>query len=159
MAKKSSILLIEDNPDDAMLFQRALKKQHLEYPLQVVQQGAKAVSYVSGEGVYSDREKYPLPKLIVLDLSLPDMHGLNFLEWLRSKSSEPTLPVFILTGHVGPAETAEALRLGCNACATKPNQPFELENIVRTIHNDWMTNAPHVGEAQSLQTLRHAATR
>lgn len=144
MAKKASILLIEDNVDDAILFRRALKKQHSPNSLQVVEQGSKAVSYLSGEGDFSDREKFPLPEFIVLDLTLPDMPGLNFLEWLRSESSEPNLPVFILSGCVSRKDTSEAFRLGCNACFEKPNEPLELENIIRRIHHDWDDKNVHV---------------
>jgi CheY-like chemotaxis protein len=138
MQSKASILLVEDNPNDAVLFQRALKKANSSNPLHIVEHGAKAVSYLSGEGHFADREKYPFPKLIVLDLTLPQMPGLEFLQWLRAKSSEPKLPVVVLTGRTGPTEAKKAFQLGCSAYFVKPHEAAELEQIVGTIQDQWL---------------------
>ena len=86
LSASKTILLVEDNPDDVTLLQWALRKHGLTYPIQVVEHGAQAVQYLSGAGEFGDREKYPLPHLIVLDLNLPEMNGVTFLKWLRNKS-------------------------------------------------------------------------
>ena len=84
-ASHCTILLVEDNPDDVLLMQRAFKKANLANPLQVVDNGEKAVAYLDGQDPYSDRSQHPVPVLVLLDLKLPRLSGLEVLEWVRTK--------------------------------------------------------------------------
>ena len=95
---ESTILLVEDDPDDVLLIQRAVRKAKIANPLQVVGNGDDAVAYLAGEGPYGDRERYPLPVLMLLDLKLPRRSGLEVLAWLRRQPGDVRrLRVVILT--------------------------------------------------------------
>ena len=80
------ILLAEDDPNDVLLIQRALQRSNIVNPLQVVRDGADAVAYLNGDLQYGDRERYPLPVLLLMDLKMPRKSGLEVLEWLRQQT-------------------------------------------------------------------------
>ena len=77
------ILMVEDDPNDVLLLKRALKKEGVTLPVQVVSDGQAAVQYLEGRGPYTDRDLHPLPCLILMDLKLPKKNGLEVLRWLR----------------------------------------------------------------------------
>src|SRR5260370_20778624 len=83
MADSRTILLAEDDPDDVLLTQIALRKARLANPLQVVRDGEEAIAYLTGDGLYADRSQYPLPMLLLLDLKMPKVTGFEVLDWLR----------------------------------------------------------------------------
>jgi CheY-like chemotaxis protein len=91
------ILLAEDREDDVVLIRRAFRQAYVNNPLQVVQDGVEAISYLRGEGKYSNREEYPLPDLILLDLKMPRVDGFEVLKWIREQPSLATLRVVVLT--------------------------------------------------------------
>src|ERR1700679_3895436 len=91
------ILLVEDDPNDVFLMQRALKRAEITNPLQVATDGQQAIDYLSGTGKFSDRTQYPLPDLIFLDLKLPYKSGFDVLEWIRSQPALASTSVIILT--------------------------------------------------------------
>src|SRR5687767_1985261 len=97
MNAETTILLVEDNPDDVFFMGRAMKAAELTNPVQVAETGEQAVAYLSGEGDYIDRAQFPLPCLILLDLKLPGKTGLEVLEWLRGQEQFENLIVLVLT--------------------------------------------------------------
>ncbi|MEO5804011.1 MAG: response regulator [Verrucomicrobiota bacterium] len=132
------MLYVEDNPDDALLLQRALRKKGFVYPLLVVEHGAKAVDYLSGTGIYSNRQKYPLPKLIVVDLTLPIMDGFSFLRWLRTESATKKMPAVVLSGARETTHAKLAFQNGCDAFFPKTPDTAHLEEIVQLLHDNWL---------------------
>src|SRR5829696_974803 len=92
-----TILLVEDNEEDAFLLRRALRIQKIECALQAAEDGQQAIEYLDGTGKYSDRSAFPLPSLVLLDLKLPYVHGFEVLEWLASQPALKELPIIILT--------------------------------------------------------------
>ncbi len=92
-----TILLVEDNPKDVLLSQRAFRKANLANPLQVVEDGEAAIRYLLGEEFYSDCTLYPIPVLILLDLRLPRKSGAEILAWLRQQPELKRLSVVVLT--------------------------------------------------------------
>ncbi len=119
-ANNRSILLVEDNVDDAFLMRRALKKAQIVLPLQVVVDGQQAIHYLSGQGVFGDRQQYPLPSLVFLDLKLPYVHGFEVLNWIRRHEPLKRLPVVVLTSSPEERDRRKASELGAEAYLVKP---------------------------------------
>lgn len=114
------ILLIEDNVDDILLTRRAVNKANLSISLQVVEDGDEAVAYLAGTGRYADRDAYPVPALILLDLKLPKRSGLEVLGWVRGQSCFAAMPVIVLTSSVEEEDIRGAYRGGANSYLQKP---------------------------------------
>src|ERR1700760_4503469 len=101
---ENTILLVEDSSEDASLVMLAFKKWRITNPIQVVTDGEQAVEYLSGKGKYTDREKFPLPCLALLDLNLPQMPGAEVLQWVRSQAELANLPIVVLSGSKDPQD-------------------------------------------------------
>jgi CheY-like chemotaxis protein len=140
------ILMVEDDPNDVFVLRRALDKEGVALPVRVVADGQEAVSYLEGAGQYADRDRHPLPCLILLDLKLPKMNGIEVLSWLRQHEELGDLPVFMLTSSSEPQDRREAERLRVNAYRVKPVSFAELLQIAREIHRK---ANEHCGDAPS----------
>jgi CheY-like chemotaxis protein len=137
MLQQATILLVEDDPNDVLLMQRAFEKARLANPLRIVRDGEEAIDYLAGEGIYSDREKYPIPLLVLLDLKMPKRSGFEVLAWLRSQEYLSSLPVVVLTSSEEVPDVAKAYRLGANSYLVKPAQ---LDDLVQMMHTGcWST--------------------
>jgi CheY-like chemotaxis protein len=132
------ILLVEDNPTDVLLIQRAFRKANLSVPLQVVGDGEAAVQYLSGQEPYGDRSCYPLPLLILLDLKLPRKSGTEVLAWLQQQPVLKRLPVVVLTSSKEYADINNVYDLGANAYMVKPVAFDNLVDIVKTLNMHWL---------------------
>jgi CheY-like chemotaxis protein len=133
-----TILLVEDNPRDVLLIQRAFRKANVTVPLQVVEDGEVAVRYLSGEEPYTDRDRYPLPVLILLDLKLPRKSGAEVLAWLRQQPALKRLPVVVLTSSKEYADINHIYDLGGNAYIVKPVAFDNLVEIVKALNLHWI---------------------
>jgi CheY-like chemotaxis protein len=134
-----TILLVEDDPNDILLTQRAFRKANLAHAsLQIVSDGDSAVFYLSGEGKYSDRDRYPLPVLILLDLKLPRLSGHEILSWLRQQPSLKRLPVIMLTSSKENMDINQAYDLGANSYLVKPVGLTALVEVVQTLNLYWL---------------------
>jgi len=114
------ILLVEDNPNDEELALHALKKNNLANPIKVVRDGAEALEYIFGTGAYAGRDLNPAPKVILLDLKLPKVDGLEVLKRVKSDKRTRSIPVVILTSSRQERDIVESYRLGVNSFITKP---------------------------------------
>lgn len=132
-----SILLVEDNPDDILLIQRAFRRANLSNPLQWVTDGDAAVAYLSGDGDYTDRDSHPLPMLMLLDLKLPRRSGLEVLQWLRQQPRIKRLPVVVLTSSRQSADIDRAYELGVNSYLLKPPSFNDLQEMVQVLNLYW----------------------
>src|SRR5688572_12299591 len=90
-----TILQVEDDPNDVFLLQHALTKVGVANPIQVATDGQQAIDYLKGEGRFADREKYPLPCLVLLDLKLPHVMGLNVLKWIRQRPGSALVVIML----------------------------------------------------------------
>lgn len=133
-----TILLVEDNPDDVLLMQRAFRKANLANPLQVVDDGEKAVAYLGGQKPYEDRDRHPTPVLVLLDLKLPRFSGLEVLEWVRAKEGLNRLPIVVLTSSADSGDVNTAYDLGANSYLVKPVGFDALFDMVKILQPYWL---------------------
>ncbi len=117
---KKTLLLVEDNPDDEVLTVRALKKNNVLNEIVVARDGEEALDYLLGEGLYRDRDTSIMPELIILDLKLPKIDGLEVLKQIRLKEKTKLLPVVILTSSNEEKDLIESYSLGANSYIQKP---------------------------------------
>jgi CheY-like chemotaxis protein len=136
---KQVILIVEDDPNDVLLIQRAFKKANILVPIQTVSHGDAAVAYLSGEGEYADRERYPAPVLVLLDLKLPRRSGLEVLEWIRAQSGLRRLPVVVLTSSKETDDINQAYDRGANSYLVKPVGFDSLLELVKSLEMYWLT--------------------
>lgn len=114
------ILLVEDNPQDAELMIRALRKQNLANQIHIVEDGVEALAYLFCNGKYADRDFSKSPKVIFLDLKLPKISGLEVLQELKSNPLTRTLPVVVVTSSKENPDIKKAYELGVNSYVVKP---------------------------------------
>ena len=139
MTAAYTILLVEDDPNDILLTQRAFSKANLKKAsLQVITDGDSALAYLSGEGEYSDRDRYPLPIVMLLDLKLPRRSGHEILAWLRPQPELKRLPVVVLTSSNHRSDVDQAYDLGANSYLVKPIGLTALVEVVQTLNLYWL---------------------
>ena len=114
-AGKGVILLAEDDPNDVLLIERAFQRTHVANSLQVVRDGEEALAYLSGQGPFADRERHPLPVLLLMDLKMPRKSGLEVLEWVRQQPGLKRLPIVVLTSSNQGPDINRAYELGANS--------------------------------------------
>ncbi len=133
-----TILLVEDDSNDVLLIRRAFKKANIANPLQVVEDGDRALTYLEGQGPYADREQYPLPILVLLDLKLPRRSGLEVLAWLRQRQGLKRLPVVVLTSSKENRDIDQAYDLGANSYLAKPVEFDALVEMMKSLGVYWL---------------------
>ncbi|WP_333100141.1 MULTISPECIES: response regulator [unclassified Microcoleus] len=134
-----TILLVEDNPVDILLMQRAFRNEALaNTSLQIVRDGDAAVFYLNGDGEYSDRDRYPLPAIILLDLKLPRRSGHEVLVWLKQQPELKRLPVVMLTSSSQTLDVKRAYDLGVNSYLVKPIGFASLVEMMQSFSQYWL---------------------
>lgn len=130
----STILLVEDNSDDVLIFRRAIRRARITHRLVPLSNGQEAIDYLSGVGPYSDRLAHPWPVLILLDLKMPLRNGFDVLNWLGSADEfARNLPVVVLTSSDQMQDFERARQLGARAYMTKPPSPEELVRVLESV--------------------------
>ena len=132
------ILMVEDEADQVVITKHALERANLVNPVRIVSDGEQAVDYLSGKGPYADRKTNPLPSLILLDLKLPRLGGLDVLAWLRKQPSLRKIPVAILTSSINPRDRERADDLGVTAYLCKPVDSEGLLEMMKSIGMYWL---------------------
>jgi CheY-like chemotaxis protein len=132
------ILQVDDDPNDVLFLRRAMEKAGVENPIQVASNGREAIACLQGAGKFADRAQFPFPCLVLLDLKLPYVMGLDVLKWIR-KQPWPALPVVMLTASAEDIDIAAAYRLGANAFLRKPSEARQLDEMVKVIRDFWLT--------------------
>jgi CheY-like chemotaxis protein len=133
----TTILVIEDTEDDVFFLLRALKAADIPNPVQVAADGQQALDYLSGTGVYADRAAYPLPFLVLLDLKLPYVMGLDVLKWIRARREFNGIIVAVLTSSQQDRDITETTRLGGNFYFVKPPSKQKLIELMRGLAENW----------------------
>ncbi|BBJ23150.1 response regulator [Candidatus Nitrotoga sp. AM1P] len=132
------ILLVEDNPDDEALTLRALKQNHIDSGVVVTRDGAEALDYLFGKGKYAGRDLNTMPALILLDLKLPKVDGLEVLKQLRADPLTALLPVAILTSSSEEHDLITGYKLGLNSYILKPVDFDQFTEAVRNLGIYWL---------------------
>jgi CheY-like chemotaxis protein len=135
MKEHAPILVVEDNENDALLIRRTLERSGIPNPRHFVKSGEEAINYLVGVGPYANRERFPLPGLVLLDLKLVQMDGFEVLKWVRAHPHFKDLRVVVLTSSSNIRDVNKAYQLGANSFLVKP---LELENIASLFATIWI---------------------
>ena len=127
------ILLVEDNPDHAELTRLALAREYENAELHAVLDGESALDYLAGREPYDDRSEYPLPHLIILDLGLPRVSGLEVLKWIGAKLARLDIPVIVLSSSIDPESKQRAFALGVRGYVEKTPDFTDIVSPIREL--------------------------
>ncbi len=133
------ILQVDDDPNDAFLLQSVFAEARIKNPIHVVADGQAAIDYLAGTGPYADREKHPLPCLVLLDLKLPKKNGLEVLAWIRQQPKLRRLVVIVFSSSALPADVDRVCELGANSFLEKPSDYPESCEIAKLLKGWWLT--------------------
>jgi CheY-like chemotaxis protein len=134
MQEHAVILLVDDCDDDIVLVRKAFERGHLPNPIHVVRSGEEAIAFLMGEKQYANRQEYPLPDLILLDLKMPKIDGFEVLSWIRNQPGIRGIAVVVLTSSDQIRDVNKAYALGANSFLVKPvdfNNYVELGKLIR----------------------------
>ncbi len=138
-----SVLLVEDNPQDEMLILRSLRKIHLANKVEVMRDGQQAVDYLMAEGEFASRDRGQLPAVVLLDIGLPRLSGIEVLQRLRDSEHTRLLPVVMLTSSDEDMDRLRSYECGANSFVRKPLDFGEFAETVASLGAYWLiTNRP-----------------
>jgi CheY-like chemotaxis protein len=132
------ILHAEDDGNYALLSKMAFQRAGLPVSVSIVPDGDEAINYLAGSGEYSDRERFPLPNIVFLDLNMPKHSGFEVLEWVRKQPGLKRLPVVVVTSSEWSGDINHAYELGANSYCTKPYNLEDLVALVQTLYQYWL---------------------
>jgi len=136
--QKFTVLLVEDDLNDIFIVKRAFKMADIPTPLQVVTDGQEAIAYLRGDGKYAERDAFPLPKLMVMDIRMPRRNGFEVLEWVKQgERLLRRIPIVIVSSSDNPGDINRAYELGANAYMVKPMNFRAVEHLFETITHYW----------------------
>jgi CheY-like chemotaxis protein len=131
--KAVTVLHVDDDPNDTALLQVACAKAAVDFEIHNVEDGDQVIEYLKGSGKYADRTRYRLPGLVLLDLKMPRVEGLEVLKWIRNQSAIKDLPVIVLSGSELQDDIRRAYAVGANSYLVKPPNFTSLISLVREI--------------------------
>ena len=131
MGELCKIILVDDSDDDVFLFERTLARHPRLQLIWHGQDGIQAIEYLKGSGKFADRDQYPWPDVVVLDLKMPGVDGFQVLEWMQGKANMPL--VIVLSSSDLPEDKLRAAQLGATMYTTKPFQPDMFDHVMRRV--------------------------
>jgi CheY-like chemotaxis protein len=137
MQNSPTVLLVDDDPNDIVFFRNAVEESPLRVRLQTVRDGYDAIEYLKGEGAFGNRAEYPLPGIVILDLHMPRVGGLEVARWIRSQSWLAGLPVVIFTGSDYLRSVIEAMESGADTYVVKDQDMNGLINLLQHMDLGW----------------------
>jgi CheY-like chemotaxis protein len=139
-----AVLIADDDEDDAVALSATLKKAGVKNPLFAVNDGAEVIAYLKGDRRYSDREKFPLPAVLLLDLKMPRIGGLQVLQWLAERQQVREILIIVLTGHNDMGNLRTAYQTGARSFLTKPCRLVDVQNLIRSYSTYWESDVPPI---------------
>lgn len=127
------VLIADDNEYDTLLMRTVFERIGLALPLQFVRDGVEAIAYLRGEGVYGDRQQFPRPTVLLLDLNMPRKNGFEVLAWIREQPALTRPHVYVLSASSQPADIRRSYDLGAGAYLVKPGTLDELLHLAQTL--------------------------
>ena len=146
MSYLPTVLLVEDNHTDALLFRLAVRKSAVRFQTQVVHDGHDAIRYLKGDGIFGNRKHYPLPGLVVLDLDMPGVCGLGVLRWIRKQPRFAGLPVVVFTGTDHDHSIEDALQSGADTYLLKSDDAEGLVALLENANLNWNSSEAEIEE-------------
>ena len=146
MGDEAVILVVEDREDDILIIRKAFKEARLLNPLHVVRNGEEAIDYLRGTGKYWNREEYPLPDLVLLDLKMPRIDGFEVLRWVRQQPTLKAIRIIVLTSSDRINDVTLAYQLGANSFLVKPLSFPDFVQTSKVLKGYWlwMSEQPEV---------------
>ncbi|RMF44325.1 MAG: response regulator [Planctomycetota bacterium] len=137
-ARDCTLLIVEDDPFDVKLIQRAMSKARIANPCRILSDGEQAIHYLAGHPPYSDRNSNPIPILMLLDLKLPRKSGFDVIEWVRAQPVLRRLPIIVLTSSAESPDISRAYDLGANSYLVKPVGNDALVDMLQNLELFWL---------------------
>ena len=138
MNVSSCVLVVDDNRNDLFLLRRGFNRAGLAADLFDLPDGFPALEYLRGSPPYDDRARFPFPNLLLLDLKMPRINGLNVLAWLAGRPDMKKLPALVLTSSSLPADREIAMKLGAREFLVKPTDPSDWVKLAQGLHQRWL---------------------
>jgi len=135
---RKTVLVADDDVNDISLLKRAFLRAGIDVSINVVRDGEEVIQYLHGDEPFSDREEYPLPRLLLLDLKMPRTDGFEVLEWVRNQAGLRRLLVVVMTSSDEPEDVDRAYDLGANSFLRKPDDFTNLVKVSQKLHDYWM---------------------
>jgi CheY-like chemotaxis protein len=158
-SKPQVVLSVDDNDVDGALLERAFKRTSIPARLYRVSEGPQALAYLAGDGIYRDRDNYPLPDLVLLDLAMPKMSGVEVLKWIRQQPVVHRTKVLIFTASEKPEDFKAANEIGADGYLLKPTKFDDLKKLVKQIHEEWLGKRKATKAARKEADAETAAQR
>jgi CheY-like chemotaxis protein len=145
MPERGIILLAEDREQDVEIIRRAFKQGGIRNPLFVARDGEETVAYLEGTGKFANRDEYPLPDLLLLDLKMPKLDGFEVLRWVRHQPGFSSLCIVVLTSSEDSRDVNRAYELGANSFLVKPSDFENVIEMTQLIRDWWLRTSriPH----------------
>mgnify|MGYP001202544848 CR=1 FL=1 len=137
MRRSGSVLVVDDSPVERELIVASLNAAGLHKEIRTVQNGAEAIAYLSGEGMFSDREAHPYPCFVLTDLKMPVADGFAVLEYMRARPDLAIIPTVVFSGSADPDDVKTAYQLGASSYLVKPSTSEGLRKCLQTLYDYW----------------------
>ncbi len=138
MPASATVLYVEDEESDALFMRRAFAQAGPDLELQLATDGQQAIDYLSGRNSFGNREEYPVPAAVLLDLNLPELHGFEVLKWMRRQPEYAGTPVVIFSSSSNNEDKVTARKLGANEFVEKPNSGLKFKDVVQALRTKWV---------------------
>jgi CheY-like chemotaxis protein len=138
-----AVLLVEDSKRDAEAIEVLLRSVGVSNQVIAVHDGAQAIAYLNGDDPYSDRQKFPFPSVLLLDLRMPEIDGFDVLEWIKSQPQLNQFLIVVLSAYDGIREVTHAYSLGAKSFLVKPCNRDDMKNLLKSFPEYWIQSVIH----------------